>query len=87
MVEDRIRMESFKVCQRVGSDGMLHLNIPVGLVDRDVESVVIYQPINTGNVFRLALDELYGICADDPIVVDDAGVSDVLDENLAGAFE
>lgn len=38
-------MESVKVHQRVGRDGVLHLEIPLGLVDQDVEVMVIYQPV------------------------------------------
>jgi hypothetical protein len=33
------------------------------------------------------LESLYGICADDPIILDDCGVSDALDNDLAGAFD
>ncbi len=36
-------VESVKVRQRVGQDGILHLEIPVGLTDQDVEVMVIYQ--------------------------------------------
>ena len=80
-------MESFKVRQRIGQDGILHLNIPVGLVDRDVEVMVIYQPVKAEKVSGLALDALYGICADDPIYIDEAGIAESLDEDLVGAFE
>ena len=38
-------MESIKVRQRVGQDGILHLDIPVGMTERDVEVMVIYQPV------------------------------------------
>ncbi|MEA5465719.1 hypothetical protein [Leptothoe sp. PORK10 BA2] len=38
-------IESIRVRQRVGQDGMLHLEIPVGLTDRQVEMMVIYQPV------------------------------------------
>jgi hypothetical protein len=38
-------MESFKIRQQVGQDGILHLDIPVGLSDREVEVMVIYQPV------------------------------------------
>ncbi len=38
-------MESIKVRQRVGRDGILPLNIPVEMTDREVEAVVIYQPV------------------------------------------
>jgi hypothetical protein len=80
-------MESIKVRQRVGQDGMLHLDIPVGLTDRDIEVVVIYQPVQATMTAVLSLADLYGICVDDPIHVDDAGISDALDEDLAGVFE
>lgn len=40
-------MRSIKVRSHVGADGMLHLNIPLGLTDRDVEIMVIYQPLET----------------------------------------
>ncbi|MEM9217982.1 MAG: hypothetical protein AAGD25_27030 [Cyanobacteria bacterium P01_F01_bin.150] len=72
-------MESFKVRQRIGQDGILHLKIPVGLVDRDVEVMVIYQPVKAEKVSGLTLDTLYGICADDPIHIDEAGISESLD--------
>ncbi len=80
-------MESIKVRQRVGQDGILHLEIPVGLTDRDVEVMVIYQAASAGPVDVLPLEDLYGICADDEISIDDAGILDGLDGDLAGAFE
>lgn len=80
-------MESIKVRQRVGQDGMLHLAIPVGLADRDIEVMVIYQPVPAAKTAVLSLADLYGICADDPISIDEMGVSDTLDEDLVGAFD
>ena len=38
-------MEIYKIRQQVGQDGILHLDIPVGLSDREVEVMVIYQPM------------------------------------------
>ena len=40
-------MRSIKVRSHVGADGMLHLNIPLDLTDRDVEVMIIYQPLET----------------------------------------
>ena len=80
-------MESIKVRQRVGQDGILHLEIPVGLKDLDIEVMVIYQPVQADTTVGWSLEDLYGICADDPINIDDEGISAVLDEDLAGAFE
>jgi hypothetical protein len=34
-----------------------------------------------------SLAEFYGICADDPIVIDDAGVSAELDDDMEGVFD
>ena len=64
-------MESVKVRQRVGQDGILHLEIPVGLTDQDIEVMVIYQAASADTAAVLSLEELYGICADDPIGIDD----------------
>jgi len=34
-----------------------------------------------------SLENLYGICADDPIVLDDSDISESMDDELVGAFE
>jgi hypothetical protein len=80
-------MESIKVRRRVGQDGILHLDIPVGIIERDVEVMVIYQPVSSPTVTGRSLELFYGICADDPIVLDDRGISESLDDDLAGAFD
>lgn len=80
-------MESIKVRRRVGQDGILHLDIPVGIVERDVEVMVIYQFVSSPTVTGQSLEQFYGICADDPIVLDDSGISESLDDDLAGAFD
>jgi hypothetical protein len=42
-------MQSVKVRSRVGADGILHLDIPVGMVNCELEVIVIYQLIETTN--------------------------------------
>lgn len=79
-------MESIKIRQRVGQDGILHLEIPVGLKELDIEVMVIYQPVQADTIVDLSLENLYGICTDDPINIDDEGISEAPDEDLAGAF-
>jgi hypothetical protein len=64
-------MESFKLCQQAGPDGILHLDIPVGICDREVEVVVIYQLVSSPPAPTMSLADLYGICADAPISLDD----------------
>jgi hypothetical protein len=34
-----------------------------------------------------SLEQLYGICSDDLIVLDEQGISETLDDELAGAFD
>ena len=65
-------MESIKLRQHVGQDGILYLDIPVGLKGREVEAMVIYQPV-VPSINGRSLEHLYGICADDPIILDDLG--------------
>lgn len=80
-------MESIKVRQHVGQDGILHLDIPVGLTERDVEVMVIYQPVSSLTTIGRSLEQLYGVCASDPIIFDDQGIVEALDDDLAGAFD
>jgi hypothetical protein len=79
-------MESVKVRQHVGQDGILHLDIPVGVTGRDMDMMVIYQPVSLSMMER-SLEQFYGICADDPIIIDDQGILESLDDELAGAFD
>ncbi len=39
-------MQSIKVCQHIGQDGLLHLEIPTEVKNGDVEVVVVYQPMH-----------------------------------------
>jgi hypothetical protein len=80
-------MESIKIRQHVGQDGILHLEIPVEMTERDMEIVVIYQPVQALPTVEPSLESLYGICADDPIILDDRGILEALDNDLTGAFD
>lgn len=42
-------MQSIKVRSRVGADGMLHLQVPVGIKDIDLEVIVVFQRIAPAN--------------------------------------
>ena len=80
-------MQRIKVRQRVGSDGILHLEIPTEIHESEVEVTVTYQLVQPSLTAERSLADFYGICADDPIVVDDFGVSASLDDDLEGAFD
>lgn len=38
-------MQSIKLRSHVGSDGILHLEIPLGITDQEIEVMVIYQQL------------------------------------------
>ena len=80
-------MESIKVRQHIGQDGILHLDVPTGLAEQDVEVMVIYQLIQSSTAVERSLEQLYGVCTDDPIRLDDRGILETLDDELAGAFD
>ncbi len=41
----------------------------------------LVQPPGTG------IADCYGICSDDPIILDDLGISEALDDEMVGAFD
>jgi hypothetical protein len=70
-------MQSVTVRSHVGSDGVLHLDIPVSTVDKDFEVMVIYQPIQSEAKPKTPealgwppdfFERTAGCLADDPIV-------------------
>jgi hypothetical protein len=38
-------MQSIKLCSHVGADGILHLSIPTGITDKEIEVTVTYQQL------------------------------------------
>lgn len=64
-------METIKTHARVGKDGVLKLQVPLGLTDTDLEVLVIVQPIKPSVTSReewLAfIERTAGSLADDPI--------------------
>ena len=85
-------MESIKVRQHIGADGILHLEIPTEIQESEVEATVTYQKLAPQEVDERGwpvgfFDRNYGICADDPIVLDDEGISEALDDDMEGVFD
>ena len=66
-------METIKVKARVGGDGILKLELPVGITDTELEVVVVMQPLNISydEVERAEwlafIEKTAGILAGDPI--------------------
>ena len=77
-------METIKVKTHVGSDGILKLEVPVGVSNSDLEVVVVLQPLVNLSVDALGwpigyLEETYGSLADDPIERGDQGIPEIRD--------
>jgi hypothetical protein len=77
-------MPSIKVSQHIGADGILHLEIPTEIQEGEVEATVTYQKLAPKEVDERGwpvgfFDRSYGICADDSIVLDDEGITEVID--------
>ena len=71
-------MQSIKLRSRVSSDGILHLNVPVGMADKELEVMVIFQPLEPSAQTKTPqelgwppgfFEQTYGSCQDDPIVI------------------
>lgn len=84
-------MQSIKLRSRVSSDGILHLNVPVGMADKELEVMVIFQPLEPSAQAKTPeelgwppgfFEQTYGSCQDDPIVIDSEGVFEEREELL-----
>lgn len=65
----------------MGQDGILYIEIPVGITDREIEATVVYQPVQVLPDSSPSLKSLYGICADDPIWLNSQGTADDIEES------
>ena len=84
-------MQSIKVRSRVGSDGMLHLQIPGGIKDTDLEVIVIFQPITPATEGKTPEDlgwppgffeRTFGCFQDEPLVRGEQGEYEEREELL-----
>ena len=62
-------METIKFKTHIGSDGVLKVEMPVGVTNVDADVVVVYsvQAKNTPEDWAAFVNRTYGILADDPI--------------------
>lgn len=67
-------METLQLTARVGNDGILRLEFPVGVVNRDFEILIVMQPIVPEAVDEMGypvgyFDRTYGSLKDNPIEI------------------
>lgn len=72
-------MQSLTLRQLVGEDGILHLDVPVGLNDAELEVTITFKkvtPVTTISEeleWKEFVERTYGSCADDPIAINKRG--------------
>ena len=76
-------MESLKLRYRVGVDGILHLDVPVGWQDAELEVTVMIEPVKSTTTAETPqgkgwpagfFEETFGCLKDDPLVIDSEGI-------------
>ncbi|KAF3885843.1 MULTISPECIES: hypothetical protein [Nostocales] len=69
----------------VSEDGILHLDVPIGLTNAELEVTVTFQAIALSNLENNTqgkgwppnfFEETFGACKDEPIVIDGDGIFD-----------
>jgi hypothetical protein len=78
-------METLKFKTRVGSDGVVKLEIPTDLTDQEVEIVLVMQPLAVEPLDDMGypigyFEETYGMFADEPLERNQPTHPDVRDE-------
>jgi hypothetical protein len=80
-------MNTIRLKQYVGNDGMLKLEVPAGIAQRTMDVLVVMQPVDAaeGEVDALGwpvgfFERTYGSLADDPIERGEQPPLDVRDE-------
>ncbi len=82
-------MQSVTLNYRVGEDGIMHLDVPIGLTNAELQVTVTFQTVTPetrettlqGKGWSLGFfEKTFGSCKDDPIVIDSEGVFDDSEE-------
>ena len=83
-VGQKTTMQSIKIRSHIGPDGILHLDVPVGVHDADLEVTVTVQPVDStpqGKGWPLGFfEETFGSFKDNPLMIDSEGVLEEEDE-------
>ena len=74
-------MQTIKLHSHVGEDGILHLDVPVGIADRDLEITLTVQPAIAKTETTQGkgwppgfFEETFGSFKDDPLVINSEGI-------------
>ena len=88
-------MQNIQFRTYIGEDGILKVQLPAQVNNTELEVLVVFQPANTPKIDKTAqaqewppefFDKTWGSCAENPLIIDEAGVSADLDDNLETLF-
>jgi hypothetical protein len=86
-------MQSIQLQTHIGEDGILKVKLPSNVENQEIEVMIIFQPVKDKDISPIEtekkklswqefIEKTAGSCADDPIVLDDLGIDETLDDNL-----
>lgn len=76
-------METIRVLSRSNGEGIIHLDVPVGMKDTELEITLTISPARSGKGYPSGFfDRTYGSCQDDPIVIDEEGIYEDGEEDI-----
>lgn len=82
--------QSIKLISKVDNNGCLQVQLPPELSNSEIEFVLVYQPIFSEPAKENRSSDFfnfYGCCANDTIIIDDLGISELMDDDLAKEFD
>lgn len=88
-------MQNIKLKTYIREDDILRVQMPAGVKNTQLEVLAIFQPTTDTREEKTArhpgwhpgfFERTWGSCADDPIRIDEEGVSAELDDNMEGVF-
>lgn len=77
-------METIRVHSRSNAGDILHLDVPVGIKDTELEITLTITPARQGKGYPPGFfEQTYASCKDDPIIIDDEGIKENEKEDFA----
>ena len=78
-------MRTIQLKSHIGTDGILNVRVPVGLIDTDVEVLLVFNPAGEPKTSENGwpadfFEQTYGCMKDDPLVRGDQGTYEPREE-------
>jgi hypothetical protein len=76
-------MQSIQLNTTVNADGILLVEMPPELKNKNLEVTIVFQPLSTPEHEIVVYPQpyFYGSCNDDPIIIDNLGIDPSIDDD------